>query len=309
MSNNSEQYLFFNESYKEKLRSNLSTMNEAERIAAIFILENEADILSLSVHEMASRCGVSTATIIRLCKHMGYKGFAELKFHIQSETGSSKENLSIAMDDNPSSMKQKSLQFTQFNLKATIDNLDDALLDKAALALSKADNILFTATGSASGVALAAANLFLSNNLKAFFPLDDMTQMRIASSLTKNDVIIAISYDGYIRAVADTLAVAKKAGATVILITSFKGSLASKYADIVLYTNVRNNRNALNYSSTNICQMMIIQLLLVSIWQHKGSQQHGRITELRRYTNLKRYPASTEEVVIPGEDDVKRTNS
>lgn len=297
----SEEYMFFNESYEERLRSGLSQMNDAEKKAAEFILANKERILGMSVHELSHKCGCSSATVIRFCQRLGYKGFAELKFHIQSESGFAKDNLSISTDDNPSSMIQKSFQFTEYNLKATIDNLDEGLLNRAAGILANADRILFSAMGSASGVALSAANLFLSNNLNAFFPLDDMTQMRIAANLTKKDVVVGISYDGYIRAVTDSFVAAKTAGASTVLITSFTDSLAARYADIVLNTNARNNRNALNYSSTNICQMMIIQLLLVSIWQQKSSRQHKRATQLRSLTNLKRYPAGTESVNLPSD--------
>lgn len=300
MNSNQEHFLYFTENYDERILS-LDDMNEAERKAANFILENREICARLSIHEMATKCGCSSATIVRLCKHLGYSGYAELKFQIQKSTGFAKDNLSIALNDNSSSTKQKSLQFTLYHIKATVDSIDDEMLNLAAQTIAKAKIIMFSAMGSASGVALAGTSLFLSNSLNAIFPTDDLLQMRTAANLSKDDVIIGISYDGYSKVVADSFMVAKQAGASTILITSIEDTLLTKYADIILYTPTRNNRNVLNYSSTLMCQMMIIQLLLVSVWQHINHKRSSRISTLRQYTNLKRYPDDTDIVEVPGE--------
>ena len=114
--------------------------------------------------------------------------------------------------------------------------------------------------------------------------------MRSVSNLSENDVLIGINYDGYSRSVADAFKLAKSRGTTTILMTSFTQSLIAKYADIILLTPIRNNSNILNFSSTTICQMMIVQLLISSTWQYGGTDLDEKSKNMRTLTNMKRYP-------------------
>ena len=48
-----------------------------------YIVKNLKHILNLSVRELADEVHVSTATVMRFCKKMGYSGFSELKYKIK----------------------------------------------------------------------------------------------------------------------------------------------------------------------------------------------------------------------------------
>ena len=55
-----------------------------------------------------------------------------------------------------------------------------------------------------------------------------------ASSLHQDDTVIAISYSGQSKDVVDTVKIAKKAGAKVVVITNFGQTLLEKWGDVVL---------------------------------------------------------------------------
>lgn len=295
----SRQPLFFGDNYYERIRAQLPSVSEGERKAAEYILRNSAECAKLSVHELAKCCGCSSATIIRLCKRLGYEGYAELRLQIRDLAANfAKDNLSISAQDNPQSMKNKSLQFTQSNISETVKQLNDKDLDRASRILAKANRILFCAMGSACGVALAATNHFLSAGKDATFISDDLLQLRSVAHLGSNDVVIGVNYDGYSKAVADTLMLAQKVGATSVLITSFSDSLCAKYADIVLSTPLRNNQNALNFSTTTICQMLIFQILIAGMWQYTGETIDDKSAFVRPCANLKRYEKSVKDVRV-----------
>ena len=48
-----------------------------------YVVKNLKHILNLSVRELADEVHVSTATVMRFCKKMGYSGFSELKYKIK----------------------------------------------------------------------------------------------------------------------------------------------------------------------------------------------------------------------------------
>ena len=294
-----ERVLYFMGNYVEKINSHFSQLGEAEKLAARYILDNGSACSQMSIKTLAEHSGCSTASIVRLCKDLGYSGFSELKFQIQQNSSAfSKDNLSISHLDDPRSMKQKTLRFAQHSLNTTVQNLDDASLEKAVEALVNARQVLFCAMGSACGAALAGVNHLLSSGIYATFLMDDLLQMRNAAYFHPKDVVIGINYDGNAKGVADTFMVAKQAGATTILITSIPDGMISNYADIILYTPVRNTNNSLNFSTTTMCQLMIVQLLIIGVWQRSGSQLSQKSAEMRTYTNLKRYDPSIKELKI-----------
>ena len=294
-----ERALYFTDNYREKIYSCFSTLGEAEKRAAQYILDNGGACAQMSIKTLAENSGSSTASIVRLCKDLGYSGFAELKFQIQ-QTGSviSKDNLSISHLDDPTSMKQKTLNFAQQALSATVQNVDDASLEKAVDAMAGAKQVLFCSMGSGCGAALAGVNHLLSAGIHATFLMDDLLQMRAATHLQPGDVVIGINYDGYSKGVADTFMVAKSVGATTILITSVPDGIISKYADTVLCTPVRNTNNALNFHTTTMCQLMVVQLLVVGVWQRRGAELSQKSEMMRAYTNIKRYDPTTKELKV-----------
>lgn len=289
----------FDEDYAAKIMAIYDSLGRAEQRAAQYILDNRDLCAHLSIKELATRSECSTASIVRLCKDLGYSGFAELKFQIQQNVSDfPKDNLSISPNDTTATLKQKILQFAQHSINTTIQNIDDAELDRAATALSTASRVLFCAMGSACGAALAGVNHLLSSGIDASFQMDDLLMMRAVSRFTPKDVVIGINYDGYAKSVGDAMMIAKSRGATTILITSTENSLVGKYADIILYTPKRNTNNSLNYSTTTICQLLIVHLLIVSVWQKIGSRLNEESATLRNYTNLKRYADNVKEIHV-----------
>ena len=50
-----------------------------------FICGHAQDVLDMSINELARHVSYSTATILRLCKKLGYSGFAEFKYALRQE--------------------------------------------------------------------------------------------------------------------------------------------------------------------------------------------------------------------------------
>lgn len=290
MQSNEERIIFFNESYIDKIQKIYNELSSTEKTVADYVISNSISCSNMSVQELSEKTKCSCATIIRFCRHAGFGGFSELKFSIKNFSSDfSRDNLSLSYHDDSDSLKQKTLQFTQFNINETVNIIDSISLNTACQIIAKARRIIFCAMGSACGVALAATNHFLSMGKDAAFFSDDLLLLRTMTNLDSHDVVIGINYDGYSRSVADAFKMAKETGAVTILMTSFPDSLITKFSDIVLRTPIRNNSNILNFSSTTICQMMIIQLLISGTWQYGGTNLDEKSKRMRPLTNLKRY--------------------
>ena len=295
-SNDALQYA---ESYYSKLSSRFKQLSKAEQRAATYIMEHGPACSRMSVAEVAEAAGCSGASVIRLCKELGYSGYAEMRFNIQqSAADPSNQRLSILESDSTEAVVEKALRFTQQSINSVFSLLDMETLDRASRHIVNAKQVLLCSMGSACGAALAGANHLLSAGINATFQMDDLLLMRTVSYYGPEDVVIGINYDGNAKSVVDTLMTAKRNGATTILITSFPKSLGAKYADILLLTPRRNVNSSLNYSTTTICQIMLVHLLLANAWQQAGSRLEAKTNEMRALTHIKRYSSEVEKLGV-----------
>ena len=291
--------LSIEESYIERIRAHMSDFTQAENRAATYILENSVACASMSIRELAAKCGSSISSIVRLCKTIGYSGFPELKFRMQ-QCGDvyAQDDLTIREADDLAGVKQKTAQFAQFAINRTLQELDETALEQAVGLLIRAQRVMLCAMGSACGAALAAANHLMSVGVNAVYLSDELLSLRAATFFRPGDVVIGINHDGYSKSVSDILMVAHQRGVSTVLLSSAPDSLAAKYADVILRTPGRNNQNALNFSTTTICQMLVMQMLVIGVWQKISASALTDSEQMLRYTNMKRYDAKTAQVRV-----------
>src|ERR1700753_1965321 len=70
-----------------QLRAGLFGLPDAERRVAELLLAQPTEAGYDSVGRLAERAGVSTATVVRLSRRLGYAGYAALKLAIAHEAG------------------------------------------------------------------------------------------------------------------------------------------------------------------------------------------------------------------------------
>lgn len=73
------------EEYKSRIQSKYGGMSESEKKIADYILKTEFENGVGSINELAAATETSSATIVRFCKTLGFKGYAEFKFYCDKE--------------------------------------------------------------------------------------------------------------------------------------------------------------------------------------------------------------------------------
>ncbi|MTB64502.1 SIS domain-containing protein [Streptococcus sp. zg-86] len=127
---------------------NSKQLTHTERDIAKYILEFPRIIIETSLEDLADQCHVSQASIIRLCKKMGCKGFSDFKTKLALEmTTISETSEEISIDlpfDKPATTHEITNTFYNMYSK-TLDyefkNLDILQLRRAAKLLQNADLI------------------------------------------------------------------------------------------------------------------------------------------------------------------------
>ena len=63
----------------EVIRKRYSDIFPAEKKVADLILRKSQEVVNYNVSELAKASGVSDATIIRMCHHLGYSGYYQFR--------------------------------------------------------------------------------------------------------------------------------------------------------------------------------------------------------------------------------------
>lgn len=212
-------------------------LTSAERKVATYVIESPQEITGLTVHQLAEKCEVASSAVIRFCKSIQLQGFAELKIELARELGSKREEQkntlpSVEHECGAEAVVRKVFHAGMYTLQDTLDKLDFSKVERMSEVLVGAKHIFLFGIGTSSTVVMDAQYRLSQLGLWATACTDILLMGVTAANLEEGDVVLAISHSGRTKAVVDAVRLAKKKGATVISITSFKDSLLYQESDV-----------------------------------------------------------------------------
>lgn len=264
-----------------RIRSVYDTVKSAERRAIDFVLQNPREVAGLTIVGFAARAGCSQATVVRVAKRLGYRGYPELRedFAEHGQSGKITEYGGVRRSDDCATVVRKVFEASQAALRDTLNLVDPALYERAVDALVAADRILLCGVGDANLVALEAYQRFVRIGENCQVSEDPDLQLIMASHLGERDVVVAISHSGRSRTVLDVIREARAAGATVIAITNFPVSPIAKHADIVLLTAAFQQHHTGEVISKRISELCIVEGLYINFLKKKGQPALRRLKQ------------------------------
>lgn len=106
-----------------KLKEGMAGLTRTEKRVASYILEHSEEVPICSLKQLANKCGASDATVLRLCKTMGYAGYRQFIVSITSELASN--NLgeqSCYVDIHPGDSIESIIQNVSYTNQKSIDD-------------------------------------------------------------------------------------------------------------------------------------------------------------------------------------------
>lgn len=246
-----------------QIKRMLPSLPDMERKVGEYILQHPHDAVDLAIVSLAKLAGVSTTTVSRFCRRMGFDGCRQMKIALARDWGTPSNLIYIESqpDDTLRSVTQK---IFDANIQALHDiqrHLDLNVLDEVVEAILKARRVDLYSAG---GAGIAARELHfkcmhLGMNANAF--LDSQMQVMSAASLTCQDVGIGISHTGMQSQVVEALSVARAGGAMTVALTSYPDTPVANAADLVLYT--ASLAAAITYDSPTVrnAQLAIVDVI------------------------------------------------
>ncbi|MBS5431280.1 MAG: MurR/RpiR family transcriptional regulator [Lachnospiraceae bacterium] len=230
---------------EQRIRSGYGDMRKSEQRAADYILDHLNQVRELSLDRLANEADVSQPTVIRMLKALGFKGYREFRDQLLGEYARDEEgegkttplygyplHKGERLEDIPrnmTAMTERMLQETLKNFSVkTYKQIVEVLKHARIIDIYSVENSEVTAQD------FVAKLLYLGFSCRHFG--DHYYQRIAAGSLTSEDVAVGISYSGSSKDTVDVMKTAKKAGATTIVLTNFKDSPISRYADYLICT-------------------------------------------------------------------------
>ncbi len=251
-----------------RINSYMEQLKPAEKKVAKYILNNREDVIHLSITKLASGAGVSEATVVKFCQHIGYSGYQELKIMLaQADKEGKHEHIygEIEADDNNEEIINKIFQIYDQSLHNTKKLLDDEKLTKAIEAIINSKRIYFFGFGASGIVAEDSELKFKRINYLAESIKDNHRQKTTASLLSNEDLVVAISDSGRTKELLESLKIAKKAGAKIMAITSNMGSPVTEVSDIVLLTSSKETPFRGSALASRMAQLAVIDVLFLGV--------------------------------------------
>lgn len=260
-----------------EIRKHYSEMFQAEKKVADYILENPSRVISLSLASLAKESKTSDATIIRMCKHIGFSGFYQLKISLASVLGKAS-----ALEDTGNAAPKSAAELFDLVAGRVRDlsrYISSDLLHICSGLLTKAECVYLAAWGNTGEIASDFAHRLARKGIRSF--TSDVPEFSIRSLAlgSQNDILVAISHSGTTIHVLQSIRIAKKLGMKTILITAAEYSEAGKCADYVLCTGINNYLFQDLGDASHLFEYLIVDALLFFMEEDETKNQKGDYTE------------------------------
>ena len=217
----------------DRVQACLPSLAPAEQRVAKLCLADPRAFTMLPVAQLADRAHVSKPTVVRFCRSVGYNGLADFK---QKLAGTVNEGVpfihrSVDADDKTADVLVKVIDntvaaFLKYRNEASSNQIDKAVAALVA-AFQTGRQVQFFGVGNSGVVAQDAQHKFFRLGLHSTAYSDGHMQVMSASILQKGDCVLIISNSGRTRDLMDACDIARKNGATTIVITASGSPLAS----------------------------------------------------------------------------------
>lgn len=279
----------------DRIKASMPSLAPAEQRVARLVLGDPRAFANLPVSELADRAHVSKPTVVRFCRSMGYDGLSDFKLKL---AGSVSEGVpfihrSVDPDDKTSDVLVKVIDNAVAAFLKYRNDASTFAIEKAAEALAATyrtgRRIEFYGAGNSGVVALDAQHKFFRLGVNAISYSDGHMQVMSATILGPGDCVVVISNSGRTRDLMDACDIARRNGATTIVITATGSPLATA-GHIHLAADHPEGYDRYSPMVSRLLHLMIIDVLATTVaLRIGGGKLQPLLREMKNNLRTKRY--------------------
>ncbi|PKQ77097.1 RpiR family transcriptional regulator [Aeromonas sobria] len=240
------------------LRHQLDTYSQTLQRLGQFVLEQPQRVLYLTITELARESGTSEASVTRLCRGVGCRGYTEFKMALALETQQEKASQPQASATSAFSTLIEESVVALRDTGALVSK--DALLQSANL-LEQARQIQIYGVAASAIIGEYLAYRLLRMGISAQQFSDMHRAAMNATSLKPGDVVIAVSSSGSTKDLLHAVQLGKEHGASIIVLSNTSRSPLATLADQLLVAAKPEGPLTAGSFHSKISAMLVIELL------------------------------------------------
>ena len=293
----------------DRIRASIPALPPAEQRVAKLLLADPRSFATSPVSALADRSHVSKPTVVRFCRSVGYDGLADFKLKLAGTVneGVPFVHRSVDEDDKPGDLIVKVIDNAVAALLKYRNNAAGHAFEQAIAALTNAGQlhrrIEFYGVGNSGIVAQDAQHKFFRLGVNTIACSDGHVQVMSATMLGPGDCAVVISNSGRSRDLLDAADIARRKGATVIVISA-SGSplaqLAQGHNQVLLAADHPEDFDRYSPMVSRLLHLVIIDILTTGVALRLGPALRPMMQEIKRNLRVKRYIATDRDTPDKG---------
>ncbi len=248
----------------KELEKNISDMTVSHKKVADYILKNPIEAAFSTIDQLSQNVETSTTTIVRLTHLFNYSGYTDFQRDLQESikrmmSPSNRLEENFKNNNVHSNLLRDIVDIQMENINITLNNIDESLIKKTGILLSKANQIHIS--GSRSSYGVSHYLFFNLNRILGNCNLISAEGGELAEKIYRieeKDVVIVTSLSRYVKQVVTVAKIAKEKKATVIAITDGFVSPLMNYSDIVF----RIETKSPDFHNSIMSSMLVAELFI-----------------------------------------------
>lgn len=248
-----------------KLTTLYDTFTPYHAKIANYLMDNMDRCAFDTLEEISEKIGVSTTTVIRFSRALGYSGYSDMQKDIQSNIQNKvalPERLRNSSQITNNQMLQNSFSNDIANIQKTLMAQKDEDLNKVVEEITTAKKVFILGMRSSFAVSYYMASRL--GEIKKGVRLIDSIGMLYPEEIVdaeKEDVCIAFLFPRYSKMTATVISWLKNQGVKIILFTSMNSTAVSGYGDIILPCAI----SSISYKNSYAAPMCLTNYLIAAI--------------------------------------------
>lgn len=243
---------------KETLQEMYHDLFSAEKKVADFILANPEATVNANVSELAELSGVSDATVTRLCKHMGYQGYHQLRISLSRDLGRKQGMISGGKGGTVADLMQEAGN----TIAGLGKHIGEEKVQECVELILGCNYVHLVAVGNTAPLAQYMGFRLGRLGIRCTYNMLPEYFMNCINVAQRSDIIFAISQSGTSKNVVKAMELAKEKGLKTIAVTGSEYSPMSRMADCLLLSGV--DKHVFDYMKnfSHLNEMAVIDVVL-----------------------------------------------
>jgi RpiR family carbohydrate utilization transcriptional regulator len=282
----------------DRVRASIPALPPAEQRVAKLALADPRAFASLPVVELAERAHVSKPTVVRFCRSVGYDGLADFKLKLAGSVNEGVPFVHRAVDEDDK-VSDISVKVIDNAVAAFLKFRNDAGshdMERAIEALTRAGRdgrrIEFYGVGNSGIVAQDAQHKFFRLGVHAQAISDGHVQVMSATMLQPGDCAVIFSNSGRSQDLLDVAEIARRKGATTLLITASGSPLAQMAQgsqQILIAVDHPEDYDRYSPMVSRLLHLIVVDILTTGVALRLPGELRPMLQEIKKNLRSKRY--------------------